>query len=185
MSFVSNSGKFKIYTVLNGLIFPTPTQPRISFERAIVLSGTIKIMNYAVQQRLRLLNELEISMYKYFSVLSQASLDGPKVFKKYFVHFTEPGFLPNKRSENEIGIFKDRTRTKSSPFNILTVAHQTAILKPTLTLERKIRFSVFASRTLRFFTLCYSPSFPSANTLDHNCSARSKNSFISHKRTRD
>jgi hypothetical protein len=28
MSFVSN-GKFKLYTVLNGLIFRTPTQPRI------------------------------------------------------------------------------------------------------------------------------------------------------------
>jgi hypothetical protein len=35
MSFVSNRGKFKLYTVLNGLIFPTPTQPRTSFERAI------------------------------------------------------------------------------------------------------------------------------------------------------
>jgi hypothetical protein len=35
MSFVSNGGKFKLSTVLNGLIFPTPTQPRISFERAI------------------------------------------------------------------------------------------------------------------------------------------------------
>jgi hypothetical protein len=35
MSFVSNGGKFKLYTVLNGLIFPTPTMPRISFERAI------------------------------------------------------------------------------------------------------------------------------------------------------
>jgi hypothetical protein len=35
MSFVSNGGKFKLYTVLNGLLFPTPTQPRISFERAI------------------------------------------------------------------------------------------------------------------------------------------------------
>jgi hypothetical protein len=35
MSFVSNGGKFKFYTVLNGLIFPTPTQPRISFERAL------------------------------------------------------------------------------------------------------------------------------------------------------
>jgi hypothetical protein len=35
MSFVSNGGKFKLYTVLNGLIFPTPTQLRISFERAI------------------------------------------------------------------------------------------------------------------------------------------------------
>jgi hypothetical protein len=36
MSFMSNSGKFKFYTVLSGLIFPTPTQPRISFERAIL-----------------------------------------------------------------------------------------------------------------------------------------------------
>jgi hypothetical protein len=36
MSFVSNGGKFKLYTVLNGLIFPTPTQPRISFERPIL-----------------------------------------------------------------------------------------------------------------------------------------------------
>jgi hypothetical protein len=35
MSFVSNGGKFKLYTVLNGFIFPTPTQPRISFERPI------------------------------------------------------------------------------------------------------------------------------------------------------
>jgi hypothetical protein len=35
MSFVSNGGKFKLYTVLNGLIFLKPTQPRISFEHAI------------------------------------------------------------------------------------------------------------------------------------------------------
>jgi hypothetical protein len=33
ISFVSNGGKFKLHTVLNVLIFPT--QPRISFERAI------------------------------------------------------------------------------------------------------------------------------------------------------
>jgi hypothetical protein len=32
---MSNGGKFKLYTVLNGLIFPTPTQPRISFERPV------------------------------------------------------------------------------------------------------------------------------------------------------
>jgi hypothetical protein len=32
---VSNGGKFKLYTVQNSLIFPTPTQLRISFERAI------------------------------------------------------------------------------------------------------------------------------------------------------
>jgi hypothetical protein len=36
ISFVSNGGKFKLYTVLNGLLFLTPTQPRISFERTIV-----------------------------------------------------------------------------------------------------------------------------------------------------
>jgi hypothetical protein len=40
MSFVSNGGKFKLYTVLNGLIFPTPTQPRISFEHADTESCT-------------------------------------------------------------------------------------------------------------------------------------------------
>jgi hypothetical protein len=32
---MSFGGKFKLYTVLNGLIFPTPPQPRISLERAI------------------------------------------------------------------------------------------------------------------------------------------------------
>jgi hypothetical protein len=42
MSFVSNGGKFKHYTVLDGLIFPTPTQPRISFERAIYCVIRIK-----------------------------------------------------------------------------------------------------------------------------------------------
>jgi hypothetical protein len=37
ISLVSNGGKFKLYTVLNGLIFPMPTQPRISFEHTIYL----------------------------------------------------------------------------------------------------------------------------------------------------
>jgi hypothetical protein len=32
MSFVSNGGKFKLYTVLNGLVFPMPTQSRFSIE---------------------------------------------------------------------------------------------------------------------------------------------------------
>jgi hypothetical protein len=36
MSFVVNGGKFKLYTALNGLIFPTPTQPRISFELSMI-----------------------------------------------------------------------------------------------------------------------------------------------------
>jgi hypothetical protein len=33
MSFVSNGVKFKLYTVINGLILATLTQPRISFEQ--------------------------------------------------------------------------------------------------------------------------------------------------------
>jgi hypothetical protein len=41
MSFVSNGGKFKLYTVLDGLIFPTPTHPRISFEREIFIRSKI------------------------------------------------------------------------------------------------------------------------------------------------
>jgi hypothetical protein len=35
MSFVSNGGEFKLGIVPNGLLFSTPTQPRISFERMI------------------------------------------------------------------------------------------------------------------------------------------------------
>jgi hypothetical protein len=36
-NYVPIKGKFKLYTVLNGLIFPIFTQPKISFERAILL----------------------------------------------------------------------------------------------------------------------------------------------------
>jgi hypothetical protein len=43
MSFVSNGGKFKLYTVLNGLIFPAHTQPRISFERPISLRVEVSL----------------------------------------------------------------------------------------------------------------------------------------------
>jgi hypothetical protein len=35
MSFVSNGGKFNLYTVSNGLLFSTPPQPRFSFELTI------------------------------------------------------------------------------------------------------------------------------------------------------
>jgi hypothetical protein len=35
MSFVSNGGKFKFYTVPNDLLSSKPTQPRFSFERRI------------------------------------------------------------------------------------------------------------------------------------------------------
>jgi hypothetical protein len=42
MSFVSNGGKFKLYTVPNGLPFSTPTQPRFSFERMIEFTAVEK-----------------------------------------------------------------------------------------------------------------------------------------------
>jgi hypothetical protein len=40
MSLVSNGGKFKLYTLPNGLFFSTPTLPRISFERMIPTTAT-------------------------------------------------------------------------------------------------------------------------------------------------
>jgi hypothetical protein len=43
MSFVSNGGKFKLYTVPNGLIFSTPTQLKFSFERMIALINNIPL----------------------------------------------------------------------------------------------------------------------------------------------
>jgi hypothetical protein len=44
MSFVSNGGKFKLYTVLNGSIFPKHTQPGILFQRTteLVKDATLK-----------------------------------------------------------------------------------------------------------------------------------------------
>jgi hypothetical protein len=51
MSFASNGGKFKLYTVLNGLIFPTPTQPRISqnkYRNYFLLLKKIKIARMRV-----------------------------------------------------------------------------------------------------------------------------------------
>jgi hypothetical protein len=50
MSFVSNGGKFKLYTVLNGLIFATPTQPRISFEQVsgITAKKMVRINHYGL-----------------------------------------------------------------------------------------------------------------------------------------
>jgi hypothetical protein len=53
MSFVSNGGKFKLYTVPNGLLFSTPTQPRFSFERMIILPhvkrAKVKITNSVIK----------------------------------------------------------------------------------------------------------------------------------------
>jgi hypothetical protein len=52
MSFVSKGGKLKIYTVLNRLICPTPTQPRISFERAIDITFGLMIPMFKDENRM-------------------------------------------------------------------------------------------------------------------------------------
>jgi hypothetical protein len=52
MSFVSKGGKFKIYTVLNRLIFPTPTQPRISIEGAIDITFGLMIPMFKDENRM-------------------------------------------------------------------------------------------------------------------------------------
>jgi hypothetical protein len=43
MLFVSNGGKFKLYTVPNGLLFSTPPEPRFSFERMILIIVVISL----------------------------------------------------------------------------------------------------------------------------------------------
>jgi hypothetical protein len=79
MSFVSNGGKFKLYIVLNGLIFPTPTQPRISFEGAIYLkfsqcyrwSQTASVIFKCIRNVLHRHHFLQnIDMYVHFSTAS-------------------------------------------------------------------------------------------------------------------
>jgi hypothetical protein len=42
MSFVSNGGKFKLYTVLNGLIFPTPLSPGFQYKTNTELLFVVK-----------------------------------------------------------------------------------------------------------------------------------------------
>jgi hypothetical protein len=59
---VSKGGKFKLYTVLNGLIFPTPTQPRISFEHAII-SGVFFKFHLIVGVEELIVNALYRSFY--------------------------------------------------------------------------------------------------------------------------
>jgi hypothetical protein len=65
MSFLSNGGKFKLYTVLNALIFPTPTQSRISFERAIYYVLSINYI-YIFFDYGKLIHHQEISPTSYF-----------------------------------------------------------------------------------------------------------------------
>jgi hypothetical protein len=52
MSFVSNVGKFKLYSVPNGLLFSTPTQLRFLFERMIptnmIVVTNIKVVIYSL-----------------------------------------------------------------------------------------------------------------------------------------
>jgi hypothetical protein len=54
MSFVSNGGKLKLYTLLNGFLFSTPTQPRFSFERMIhYIECSFKFILKVLESRLR------------------------------------------------------------------------------------------------------------------------------------
>jgi hypothetical protein len=70
MSFVSNGGKFKLYTVLNGLIFATPTQPRISFEQVsgITAKKMIRINHYGLRISLQSNSRGMISIVFFFAV---------------------------------------------------------------------------------------------------------------------
>jgi hypothetical protein len=70
MSFVSNGGKFKLYTVLNGLIFATPTQPRISFEQVsgITAKKMIRINHYGLRISLPS-NSCGVIVCFFFSIL--------------------------------------------------------------------------------------------------------------------
>jgi hypothetical protein len=65
MSFVSNGGKFKLYTVLNGLIFPTPTQSRISFERAIIINSikNLKIHAFSSERFCKYKEQLPVTLF--------------------------------------------------------------------------------------------------------------------------
>jgi hypothetical protein len=68
MSFVSNGGKYKLYTVLNGLIFATPTQPRISFEQVsgITAKKMIRINHYGLRISLQSNSRGMISIVCFF-----------------------------------------------------------------------------------------------------------------------
>jgi hypothetical protein len=48
MSFVSNGGKFKLYTVPDGLFFSTPTQPRFPFELMIEVAKKVLRMCFVI-----------------------------------------------------------------------------------------------------------------------------------------
>jgi hypothetical protein len=61
MSFVSNGGKFKLYTVLNGLIFPMPTHARISFERTVTITEFGQSLSFNIQLTLAVNQVLYIS----------------------------------------------------------------------------------------------------------------------------
>jgi hypothetical protein len=64
MSFVSNGGKFKLYTVPNGLLFPKPTQPRFSFERMLSVLADLTFFG-PFKKNLQFVSTLQNKKLKY------------------------------------------------------------------------------------------------------------------------
>jgi hypothetical protein len=58
LSFMSNGGIFKLYTVPNGLLFSSLTQPRFSFERMLPTYIGVNYTNY-------------IGIYQFVEILSK------------------------------------------------------------------------------------------------------------------
>jgi cobyrinic acid a,c-diamide synthase len=73
MSLVSNGGKFRLYTGLNGLIFPTPTETRISFEHTIQVQTIFVILYdeafcFTFDENLRMLKNQLIWRFSQFEI---------------------------------------------------------------------------------------------------------------------
>jgi hypothetical protein len=102
MSFVSNCGKFKLYTVPNGLLFSTPPQPRFSFERMILLFPFFlpviicgfQVMIICIAQVTNRETNHQNYSYRYsFLNLLQNSETSSFLKSSFFLHFDNTPFL--------------------------------------------------------------------------------------------
>jgi hypothetical protein len=64
MSFVSNGGKFKLYTVINGLIFPTPTQPRFHLNERQIISLRVEVSLFVLSPEIEDRDEVEVGNWE-------------------------------------------------------------------------------------------------------------------------
>jgi hypothetical protein len=86
---MSNGGKFKLYTVQNGLIFPTPTQPRISFERAIdyAIKSSLFVLSPEIEDR----DEVEVGNWaKHKKTHFYSSGSQKKLYMNSLIYFSFP-----------------------------------------------------------------------------------------------